>query len=431
MKKENNHETSGSRCSKRRKKPPILRCHPGFFYGCIKDLAEGNDSGGVIAGCAMDTVFALIFFGQFVGSTARVVLRAAEMTVLSVAEAMGEATAKLLGGLARQSTVLAWTDMVKGARWLVKGSWQALLEEVPSLKQSAPLMNGRLRAEGISLQGGYYHAAPVADGKIFTGSFAQETDVLTRSTWLGEVHAVDMANSQPYGSSLSVPGYAGQSAPDFYSKQINLHPKWYDGGFTTGITSDGSARIVDRAAEIDFAVGNHVYRARPGQATLDDLSAVRSSQIEALRPVANTQSGDIRLETPLESFDDSEQLRQQAFNYRRYQPVPAAATRGAPSQGGSLLTLDRRIYRYDATSALSFIHEQSVLRYQTTVSARVKIDPLFGKPQAFTDELLDTGTCVIELDGIMMAWPINARCGRLLSIIRKQQEKYWYWKRIR
>ncbi|WP_050749328.1 hypothetical protein [Candidatus Regiella insecticola] len=34
------------------------------------------------------------------------------------------------------------------------------------------------------------------------------------------------------------------------------------------------------------------------------------------------------------------------------------------------------------------------------MSARVKIDPLFGKPQAFTDEVLDTGTCVIELDGI-------------------------------
>jgi len=176
-----------------------------------------------------------------------------------------------------------------------------------------------------------------------------------------------MANSQPYGSSLSVPGYAGQSAPDFYPKQINLQPKWYDGGFTRVLHQTA------RAAEIDFAVGNHVYRTRPGQATLDDLSAVRSSQIEALRPVANTQRGDIRLETPLEFFDDSEQLRQQAFNYRRYQPALAAATTGgSPSQGGSGLTLDRRIYRYDATSALPFIHEQSVLLYQTTVSARVK-----------------------------------------------------------
>ncbi|WP_157832642.1 hypothetical protein [Candidatus Regiella insecticola] len=65
-----------------------------------------------------------------------------------------------------------------------------------------------------------------------------------------------------------------------------------------------------------------------------------------------------------------------------------------------MLTLDRRIYRYDAASASPLIHEQSLLRYQNTVSARVKIDPLFGKPHAFTDEVLDTGTCVIELEGI-------------------------------
>ncbi|EFL91719.1 hypothetical protein REG_1178 [Candidatus Regiella insecticola LSR1] len=132
---------------------------------------------------------------------------------------------------------------------------------------------------------------------------------------------------------------------------------------------------------------------------MHDLNAIRSSQADALRPVANRQSGDLSLETPLESFDDSEQLRQQAFNYRRYQPTPATTAGSASPQGG-LLTLDRRIYRYDAASASPLIHEQSVLRYQNTVSARVKIDPLFGKPQAFTDEVLDTGTCVIELDGI-------------------------------
>ncbi|WP_100215749.1 hypothetical protein [Candidatus Regiella insecticola] len=188
------------------------------------------------------------------------------------------------------------------------------------------------------MQGGYYHAdaAPVTDGKIFTGSLAQETDVLTRSTWPGKVNAVDMANNLPYGAELSTPGYAGKNiAPDFYPKKIALKDKFYDGGFTTDITSDGSARIVDRAAEIDFAVGNRVYRARPGQATLDDLNAIRSSQADALRPVANTQSGDLSLETPLESFDDRDQLRQQAFNYRRYQPAPAATTAGgAPPLSG-------------------------------------------------------------------------------------------------
>ncbi|WP_339056433.1 hypothetical protein [Candidatus Regiella endosymbiont of Tuberolachnus salignus] len=403
MKKEHNHETSWEQVFKAEKEIADFAVRTLVpFYGCIKDLAEGNDSAGVVAGCAMDTVFALIPFGQFVGSTARIVLKAGEMTVLSVAEAMGEATAKLLGGLARQSTVLAWTDMVKGARWLVKGTWQTLLEEVPSLTQLKPLMNSGLRAEGISLQGGYYHAeaAPVADGKILTGSLAHETDVLTRSTWPGKVNAVDMANNLPYGAELSTPGYAGKHiAPDFYPKKIDLQHKFYDGGFTTSITLDGSALIADRGTEIDFAVGNRVYRLTSGQTALHDLSTVRSSQADALRSAANRQSGDLSLETPLASFDDSEQLRQQAFNYRRYQPTPATTAGSASPQGG-LLTLDRRIYRYDAASASPLIHEQSVLRYQNTVSARVKIDPLFGKPQAFTDEVLDTGTCVIELDGI-------------------------------
>ncbi|WP_163003708.1 hypothetical protein, partial [Pseudomonas viridiflava] len=49
------------------------------FYGCIKDLASGDRSGGAIVGCIMDVAFVLLPLGQFVSSTARIVLRAGEM----------------------------------------------------------------------------------------------------------------------------------------------------------------------------------------------------------------------------------------------------------------------------------------------------------------------------------------------------------------
>lgn len=103
------------------------------FYGCIKDLASGDRSGGAIVGCVMDVAFVLLPLGQFVSSTARIVLRAGEMSVESVARLTGKAVGKLIAGLAKSSAVFALRDMGRlGLKMGVRG-WAALLEDVPSL----------------------------------------------------------------------------------------------------------------------------------------------------------------------------------------------------------------------------------------------------------------------------------------------------------
>ncbi|KMY01838.1 hypothetical protein V476_12060 [Pseudomonas syringae KCTC 12500] len=104
------------------------------FYGCIKDLASGDRSGSVVLDCVTDLAFALIPLGQFAGSTARIILRAGEMSVESVARLTGKAVSTLIGGLAEQSAVFAVRDLGRcGLKLGVRG-WSALLEEVPSLR---------------------------------------------------------------------------------------------------------------------------------------------------------------------------------------------------------------------------------------------------------------------------------------------------------
>ncbi|WP_164706940.1 hypothetical protein, partial [Pseudomonas viridiflava] len=70
------------------------------FYGCIQDLRAGEHSAGVIVGCMLDGVFALIPLGQFAGATARIVMRAGELTVLSITRLTGKALGRLMVGLA-------------------------------------------------------------------------------------------------------------------------------------------------------------------------------------------------------------------------------------------------------------------------------------------------------------------------------------------
>ncbi|RMO97513.1 hypothetical protein ALQ33_01951 [Pseudomonas syringae pv. philadelphi] len=105
------------------------------FYGCIKDLAAGDHSGGVILSCVMDAAFALIPLGQFAGSTARVVLRASELSVESVARLTGKAVSTLIKGLAEQSAVFAVRDLGKLGLRLGAISWIKLFEELPSLSE--------------------------------------------------------------------------------------------------------------------------------------------------------------------------------------------------------------------------------------------------------------------------------------------------------
>lgn len=112
------------------------------FYGCVSDLAADKHSAGVIVGCVMDAAFALIPFGQFAGSTARIVLRAGEMSVLSVIESTGQAVGRLIVGLAEQSAVFAVRDVGRLGLKLGSLGWAKLVEEVPALKTLFPSARG-------------------------------------------------------------------------------------------------------------------------------------------------------------------------------------------------------------------------------------------------------------------------------------------------
>lgn len=103
------------------------------FYGCIKDLSTGNHCAAAVTECSLDTAFALIPLGQFVGATTRIVLRAGEMSVLSLAEQAGKSVVRLAEGLAQQSAVFLARDVARAAAWAGKSAVD-LLHELPSLR---------------------------------------------------------------------------------------------------------------------------------------------------------------------------------------------------------------------------------------------------------------------------------------------------------
>ncbi|AWK13868.1 hypothetical protein SK355_11485 [Candidatus Fukatsuia symbiotica] len=376
------------------------------FFGCITDLAQGKRSAGVIGGCALDIAFALIPLGQFVGSTARIIWRAGEMTLLSLGEAMSDATVKLISGLAQQSTVFALPDMIKGGRWLLTSAWRILLDQVPTLAKLTQA-SSRLIEEGIILNGSYYRAPQGLTATKFPttllGDLEQKRHVLTRSTSEGSVHAVDATNNLPYGPLLSLPGYAGEHATFFYPREIKLVPNVHNGGFITDVALNETARIVDRdSLGIDFGVGSHVYRATPHQSILRDLEHRVSTEAENLESVScglrvRRSLGKQCLEKELKSFDDPRELRYQALTHQRYQHGQTG------EQTAGLLVLERRIYRYDPAGKqqLALAEENTSLIYKKEVRGRVESEPLFGKPHAFADQVLDKNTYVIKLEGIV------------------------------
>ncbi|WP_295476729.1 deaminase domain-containing protein [uncultured Pseudomonas sp.] len=104
------------------------------FYGCIEDLAHGEHSAGVIIGCALDVAFALIPVGQFAASTVRIVMKAGELSVLSLTRLTGQALGQLVKGLAEQSAVFAVRDLGKVAVLVGRLGQARLLERVPALR---------------------------------------------------------------------------------------------------------------------------------------------------------------------------------------------------------------------------------------------------------------------------------------------------------
>ncbi|MDO7926093.1 deaminase domain-containing protein [Pseudomonas sp. KFB-139] len=131
------------------------------FYGCATDLAHGEHSAGVIVGCVMEVAFALIPAGQFAGSTARIVMKAGEMSVLSVFKLTGKAVARLVAGLAEQSALFVVRDVGKFALKVGRLGWSRLLEQVPSLKKV--FASQAFLESGITLDKGMYRIADSAE----------------------------------------------------------------------------------------------------------------------------------------------------------------------------------------------------------------------------------------------------------------------------
>ncbi|MCO8171063.1 hypothetical protein NJC40_25165 [Pseudomonas sp. 21LCFQ02] len=104
------------------------------FYGCIKDLSSGEHSAAVVAQCSLDTAFALIPLGQFVSATTRIVLRAGELSVVSLGVQGAKAVAGLAEGLAQQSAAFLARDVAQAAA-LAGQSALDLLHELPSFKR--------------------------------------------------------------------------------------------------------------------------------------------------------------------------------------------------------------------------------------------------------------------------------------------------------
>ena len=102
------------------------------FYGCVKDLAAGDHSAAVVLGCTVDVAFALIPMGQFASCTARVVLHAGELSVVSITRQTGAAVVRLVGGLAQQSGAFLLRDLGKVGFGLTRTIWP-ILKDLPEL----------------------------------------------------------------------------------------------------------------------------------------------------------------------------------------------------------------------------------------------------------------------------------------------------------
>ncbi|KPW69825.1 hypothetical protein ALQ64_04966 [Pseudomonas cannabina] len=204
------------------------------FYGCIKDLASGDRSGGVIVGCVMDVAFVLLPLGQFVSSTARIVLRAGEMSVESVARLTGKAVGKLIAGLAKSSAVFALRDMGRlGLKMGVRG-WAALLEDVPAL--SSVFSSQAVLDATFGLDKGMYRLAEDVQLPITAEPASKivmvdgRADVVVRD--LGTLEQPDFRLSDPrsgaaFGKKLTQVAQGERMEFSVFSAQERISPEHY------------------------------------------------------------------------------------------------------------------------------------------------------------------------------------------------------------
>jgi len=277
------------------------------FYGCIKDLAAGDRSGGVIIGCVMDAAFALIPLGQFAGSTARIILRAGEMSVVSVARLTGAAVSRLASELAEQSTIFLVRDLGKLGLKLGRAVWTELLEELPSLKSvfSSPAMVN----DAVLFDNGVYRIAdslehpwlPTLEDLDKRGMVDSRSNVAVRN--VGTAQTPDFRLLDPEADSafgrtltiisdkepveLSVLSFLDSIGPDHYPMVLPVKAAEED-FVEIGIAQSCHLRAIQREEGVfDILVDNQIYHL---DTTAPD-TALRKLAVEKLSPRSSLLEG--------------------------------------------------------------------------------------------------------------------------------------------
>lgn len=241
------------------------------FYGCIADLRKGDHSAGVIFECSMDALFTLVPMGQFLRSTATVVLRATELSVLSITRLMGNALARLTIDVAMQTTVLGLVDVLKLGVRLARSMWEGLFVVVPALRQAAAWPE--LFLDGTILSRGIYRvtdALALSDNAVRAVVDGQ-SDALVRNMGSAEVRdyrALDPYTGKVFGKSLNLISEAAgvelasaeRITPGHYPPLI-VARRVEGGGYEVGIAQGCRVRVLEhRNGVFDVVVDDAVYR---------------------------------------------------------------------------------------------------------------------------------------------------------------------------
>lgn len=227
------------------------------FYGCIADLRKGDHSAGVIFNCALDALVTLVPMGQFLRSTAILLLRAGELSVLSAARSLGTVLGRLGIDIARQTTALGFVDLLKPGVRLSRSLWESLFVAVPALRQA--IGRPELLFDGLAVGNGL---RATVDGL---------PDVAVRNIGSAEAadyRALDPYTDQAYGKRLAL--IADRSGVELSSADgitLGYYPPVIparlteEGGHEMWIGRGCQTRVIERREGVfDVLVDNRVYR---------------------------------------------------------------------------------------------------------------------------------------------------------------------------
>jgi hypothetical protein len=250
------------------------------FYGCIADLRKGDHSAGVIFNCALDAVVTLVPMGQFLRSTAILVLRAGELSVLSAARSLGTVLGRLGIDIARQTTALGFVDLLKPGVRLSRSLWEGLFVTVPTLRQA--IRHPEWLLDGVAVSKGERATLDGLPGIAARNIGSAET---------ADYRVLDPYTDQVYGKRLAL--IADRSGIELSSAE-SITPGHYppviparlteEGGHEMWIDRGCQTRVIERRERVfDILVDDRVYHLDSGaeHVALRRLDVAPSSMSES------------------------------------------------------------------------------------------------------------------------------------------------------